>query len=72
MPPPLLALFQKFIRLGSATYPLIKVVDDFKGSPHLVLMAARVINIGEEITFDYGVSNIVSWSAIVAVGWQYC
>ena len=44
--------------------PLNKVVDDFKGSPHLVLVAARDINCGEEITVDYGVSNILSWSPI--------
>ena len=67
MPPPLLALFKKFLQLGSATYPLIKVVDDFKGSPHLVLVASRDINFGEEITFDYGVCNI-----IFLVGQQYC
>ena len=35
----------------------IEVVDSFKGSPHLVLVAARDIETGEEITIDYGVTD---------------
>ena len=35
----------------------IEVVDNFKGSPHLVLVAARNIDVGEEVTIDYGVTD---------------
>ena len=35
----------------------IEVVDSFKGSPHLVLVAARDIETGEELTIDYGVTD---------------
>ena len=35
----------------------IEVVDSFKGSPHLVLVAARDIGIGEELLIDYGVTD---------------
>ena len=67
-PPPLFRKFSQILPI----FPLIKVVDDFKGSPHLVLVAARDINCGEEITFDYGVINIISWSPIQLDGQQYC
>ena len=36
-------------------FTLIEVVDSFKGSPHLA--AARDIEVGEELTIDYGVMD---------------
>ena len=35
----------------------IEVVENFKGSPHLVIVAARDIEVGEELTIDYGVTD---------------
>ena len=35
----------------------IEVVDEFKGSPHLILVASRDIKVGEEITIDYCVTD---------------
>ena len=35
----------------------IEVVDNFKGSPHLVLVANRDIEVGEELTIDYCVTD---------------
>ena len=33
------------------------MVENFKGSPHLLIVAARDIDIGEELTIDYGVKD---------------
>ena len=35
----------------------IEVVENFKGSPHLLIVAARDIEVGEELTIDYGVND---------------
>ena len=35
----------------------IEVIDNFKGYPHLLIVAARDLQIGEELTIDYGVTD---------------